>query len=141
MQSSTRIKRKIPIVRNKSDQRKEDSLDITPISLKRQEIKLPSISTKQSPRKEQSIHFKSTPKRSQLNFIRHTPSPQHSTLVKSMNSDLNLNLLTKNLQKPRLKSIELRRLIENTSSPIKALEKSRRRKNGTMNISPHLMEG
>ena len=141
MQSSSRIKRKIPLVRNKSDQRKEDSLDITPISLKRQEIKLPSITTKATPRRDQPIQFNSTPKKSQLNFIRHTPSPQHAQLIKSMHSDLSLNLQTKRLQKPRINSIELPRLIENTASPARPGERNHRRKEASMNISPRFLEG
>ena len=58
MHSNQRIKRKIPFLSKKPDPKKEDMLDITPISLKRHEMKLPLITSKMTPKRDISIEFK-----------------------------------------------------------------------------------
>ena len=116
MYSKPRIRRKAPIYSNRSDQRKEDSVEIRPISLKRPEIKLPSISSKMSPRREISINLKVNPIRSTPTHIANTPSPHHLKSGKSFQTDLSFNLFHRKHKMSNIqKSVDISRPLNSTS--------------------------
>lgn len=101
MQSNSRITRKNVINRNRSDRRKENSLEIIPISLKRQILKLPSIFPKVSPKSDNTQIIKS-PKKNSVTQVHSTPSPTSIISRASLQADFSSSIFTKKLTNPRI---------------------------------------
>ena len=86
MSSISRIKRKNQLISEvpgaklsnfsiKTGIRPLDSLETSPIALKRPEVKLPSINHKMSPRNENSMGYRLSPIRNQAISVSSNPSP------------------------------------------------------------------
>lgn len=113
MHSNQRIKRKIPFLSKKPDPKKEDMLDITPISLKRHEMKLPLITSKMTPKRDISIEFKPSLKKNTPVHMQNTPSPNHYKSNKLKHSDQSYDIFKKKNIQPRIKHSSLISKLQN----------------------------